>query len=359
MIAGPSSPGVGAPVYQPAGKPPGGTAMVPSACRPSAISSESTPIAGICTRTGSERASGVAPIQVGFAGEAGGAGARVSTTVGCAAGGAGAPVLAPGLAPVVAPGPPAVTMAPTTASRRAARPDRRLAFAAPHGVAQAFCLRRIPATAPMAPAAVTTRTPRSRYFPVLMPWLVLPSPVETPPVGVATTWGVAGVVGAAHTGRVMVFVSIVTVPVWASTRPWTVAPVSRVMDVRAMIVPMKSAPVPSDAELPTCQNTSQTVAPLIRLTTAPDSMMRSDPAWKIQTASASFWASSVSAPSSETCEAELYTPGTSVSPARSAAIGMVGPWPAALSYAVPRSSFAWAVGPVSAQLVPLAKVMSA
>src|SRR5665811_2407292 len=113
MIAGPSSPGVGAPVYQPAGKPSGGTSMVPSACRPSSISSESTPIAGICTRTGTERAIGVAPTQVGFAGEAGGAGARVSTTtVGRTAGGSGAPVLAPGLAP----GPPAVTMAPTTAS---------------------------------------------------------------------------------------------------------------------------------------------------------------------------------------------------------------------------------------------------
>src|SRR5665648_269888 len=116
MIAGPSSPGVGAPVYQPAGKPSGGTSMVPSACRPSSISSESTPIAGICMRTGTERAIGVAPTQVGFAGEAGEAGARVSTTVGRAAGGSGAP----GLAPVVAPGPPAVTTAataaPTTAS---------------------------------------------------------------------------------------------------------------------------------------------------------------------------------------------------------------------------------------------------
>src|SRR5450759_2564282 len=52
MIAGPSSPGVGAPVYQPAGKPTGGTSIVPSAFNPSAISLESTPIAGICRRTG-------------------------------------------------------------------------------------------------------------------------------------------------------------------------------------------------------------------------------------------------------------------------------------------------------------------
>ena len=106
-----------------------------------------------------------------------------------------------------------------------------------------------------------------------MPPLVLPSPVETGPVGVVVTWAVGvgvgdeldegvGVgdeldegVGAAHTGRVMVFVSIVTSPVWASTRPWTIAPVSRVMDVSAMIVPMKLAPVPSDAELVTTQKT--------------------------------------------------------------------------------------------------------
>src|SRR5665648_472453 len=304
MIAGPSSPGVGAPVYQPAGKPPGGTAMVPSACRPSAISSESTPIAGICTRTGSERASGVAPIQVGFAGEAGGAGARVSTTVGCAAGGAGAPVLAPGLAPVVAPGPPAVTMAPTTASRRAARPDRRLAFAAPHGVAQAFCLRRIPATAPMAPAAVTTRTPRSRYFPVEVPWLVLPSPLATAPVGTAVTWGVVvspttwGVVVSptTHGELVMVFACSVTAPLRASTRPSTVAPVSRPMLVSERIVPRKMEPAPSVAELVTCQKTLHDEAPLIRLTRLPDAVMSVEAAVKIKTAFGSPWASSVSVP---------------------------------------------------------------
>src|ERR1035438_3181932 len=52
MTAGPSSPGVGPPVYQPAGKPPGGTCIEPSARRPSAIKVVSTPIAGICRRVG-------------------------------------------------------------------------------------------------------------------------------------------------------------------------------------------------------------------------------------------------------------------------------------------------------------------
>src|SRR5665647_2738472 len=56
MIAGPSSPGVGPPVYQPAGKPPGGTSKDPSARRPSFIRVESTPIALICRRTGNDLA---------------------------------------------------------------------------------------------------------------------------------------------------------------------------------------------------------------------------------------------------------------------------------------------------------------
>ncbi len=56
MIAGPRSPGLGAPVYQPAGNPVGGSCIVPSSCNPKPISAESTPIAGICTRTGTDRA---------------------------------------------------------------------------------------------------------------------------------------------------------------------------------------------------------------------------------------------------------------------------------------------------------------
>ena len=60
MTAGPSSPGVGAPVYHPAGKPAGGTSIVPSSCRPSSISVESTPIAGISRRTGADLPRGVA-----------------------------------------------------------------------------------------------------------------------------------------------------------------------------------------------------------------------------------------------------------------------------------------------------------
>src|SRR5450631_2488148 len=57
MTAGPSSPGLGPPVYQPAGKPLGGTSIDPSVRRPRFISAESTPIEVICRRTGADLAS--------------------------------------------------------------------------------------------------------------------------------------------------------------------------------------------------------------------------------------------------------------------------------------------------------------
>ena len=60
MIARPNSPGVGPPVYQPAGKALGGTSSDPSARKPRSISPESTPIAAIRTRTGVDLASGAA-----------------------------------------------------------------------------------------------------------------------------------------------------------------------------------------------------------------------------------------------------------------------------------------------------------
>src|SRR6185437_12361555 len=60
MMAGPSCPGVGAPVYQPAGNAAGGTCSDPSASRPRSISVLSTPIDGTCTRTGAD-------LLIGFA----------------------------------------------------------------------------------------------------------------------------------------------------------------------------------------------------------------------------------------------------------------------------------------------------
>ncbi len=64
-------------------------------------------------------------------------------------------------------------------------------------------------------------------------------------------------------------------------------------------------PVPSVAELPTCQNTLQACAPLIRLTVLPDAVVSEEPAWKTKTAFGSPPPFSVSAPVSPIEEAEL------------------------------------------------------
>ena len=111
--------------------------------------------------------------------------------------------------------------------------------------------------------------------------------------------------GAAHVDRVIVLVSSVTAPFRASTRPSTVAPVVTVMLVRAMIVPRKLDPVPSVAELVTCQKTLQDWAPLIRFTWLPDAVVSEEPAWKTKTAFGSPAAFSVSTPVSPIEEAEL------------------------------------------------------
>jgi hypothetical protein len=57
------------------------------------------------------------------------------------------------------------------------------------------------------------------------------------------------------------FVSIVTAAFRAKVRPPTVAPVFSVMLASAMIFPLNAEVVPRVAELPTCQNMLQSVAP--------------------------------------------------------------------------------------------------
>ena len=71
--------------------------------------------------------------------------------------------------------------------------------------------------------------------------------------------------------------SRVTAPFSASRRPFTFAPVSAEMDVRAMTVPTSVEFVPSVAELPTCQKTMHACAPLIRITRLFDAVMSVDP----------------------------------------------------------------------------------
>src|ERR1051325_6605799 len=68
-------------------------------------------------------------------------------------------------------------------------------------------------------------------------------------------------------GVVIGLESRVTAAVRASSRPSTVAPVVTVMEAKAMMVPLNTEPVPSVAELPTCQNTLAARAPLDRKST--------------------------------------------------------------------------------------------
>jgi hypothetical protein len=53
----------------------------------------------------------------------------------------------------------------------------------------------------------------------------------------------------------MVLESNVTAPLRASTLPSTVALVVKVIEVKAIMFPTKTEPVPIVAELPTCQKT--------------------------------------------------------------------------------------------------------
>jgi hypothetical protein len=97
---------------------------------------------------------------------------------------------------------------------------------------------------------------------------------------------VVGVVAARHVGTVIALSSRVTAPVWARTLPLTFASVSRVIDVRAKIVPTKFVVVPNVAELPTVQNTLHAWAPPSRTMELLDAVVSDEPARKMKTASA-------------------------------------------------------------------------
>ena len=92
--------------------------------------------------------------------------------------------------------------------------------------------------------------------------------------------------------------------------------------------------MPIVAELPTCQNIWEDLAPPLRITPKPDEVVRVDPIWKIQTAFVSPPASRVSVPVSPIEEDALYTPGVRVRPPRSPEMVEVVGAPAAVLYAV-------------------------
>jgi hypothetical protein len=115
---------------------------------------------------------------------------------------------------------------------------------------------------------------------------------------------VGGVV--AHVGVTKASVSRVTAPVAASTRPCTVTAVATVTDVFARMEPTNTDDVPSVAELPTCQNTLHSCAPLMRLTVLLDAVMSAESVWKMKTDVGSFAPSSTSGP--ERASAPLFGP---------------------------------------------------
>ena len=99
-----------------------------------------------------------------------------------------------------------------------------------------------------------------------------------------------------HSGRVMVLSCSVTAPLRASSLPVILAPVVALMDVRAMMVPLNVEFVPRVAELPTCQNTLQACAPLIKATVLSEAVVSVEAISKMNTAFESPWASSVTVP---------------------------------------------------------------
>jgi len=88
---------------------------------------------------------------------------------------------------------------------------------------------------------------------------------------------VVGVVAARHVGTVTALASSVTAPVWAKSRPLTLAPVSSVIEVRANIVPTKLVVVPNVAELPTVQKTLHAWAPPSRTIELLDAVVNAEP----------------------------------------------------------------------------------
>jgi hypothetical protein len=133
-----------------------------------------------------------------------------------------------------------------------------------------------------------------------------------------------------------------------------VSPVVTVIDARARMLPWKMEPVPSVAELPTCQNTLQAWAPLRSRMWLALSVMSVEPTWKMKTAPAFPWAFRVSEPPTSSDDVALYTPASSDWPAPMKPGRLVaGVRPAASLYAVVRSDCAPAATPSVWCTVPL------
>ena len=93
------------------------------------------------------------------------------------------------------------------------------------------------------------------------------------------SFGAVVAAGIVQVGTVIVLACKVTAAFCANTLPLSVAPVARLMDVRAMIVPTKVEFEPSEeAELGAVQKTLHACAPLARMTLLADAVTKSDEA---------------------------------------------------------------------------------
>jgi len=86
-----------------------------------------------------------------------------------------------------------------------------------------------------------------------------------------------------HVGAMNVSLIKVTAPLRARARPRTVTLSFRLIEVRAMTLPTIVELVPSVAELPTCQKTLHSWAPLISDTVLPVAVMSDESVWKMKT----------------------------------------------------------------------------
>lgn len=77
------------------------------------------------------------------------------------------------------------------------------------------------------------------------------------------------------------------------------------MEASARIFPTKFVAVPSVAELPTCQNTLQALAPLIKTTEEAVAVVMVESIWNTKTALGWFWPSRVRIPVRPAEEAKL------------------------------------------------------
>jgi hypothetical protein len=148
-----------------------------------------------------------------------------------------------------------------------------------------------------------------------------------------------------HPGWVKVSPPNVTSPFRANACPSTLTPSVMVIELKAMIVPVKLVVVavaPSDAELPTCQKTLQACASFSKRTLLDPSTVRPLPTWNMNTAVGSFSALSVTVPLYWSALEALYTPAVNVWLLMSGPTVAVAGSPAVVVYAVVRSDCAWA-----------------